>query len=306
LNREKYIFEDIIIMEQIKEFVAGGAGGAACVFVGFPFDTLKVRMQSAEKGVYKGFFDVASKSIKRDGFLALYRGLPAPMIAQPPMFALYFWGYSIGSEICKKVPGLHRKDGSIDFYAPAIAFSGAFSAIPGTLAMVPGERIKIAMQMQVEDVAKGGKPKYASNMDCFWKIRAEEGLVRGMYKGTLATLARDMPGTMGWYGAYYGFKNFAKREDGTYSKIGLLNAGGAAGLAMWIIGVPPDVIKTRIQNAAPGQYPGGIKQVIAELIKKEGVMGFYKGIAPALIRAYPANAACFSTVEVCRYYMGSQ
>ena len=292
-------------MEQIKEFIAGGAGGAACVFVGFPFDTLKVRMQSAEKGVYKGFFDVASKSIKRDGFLALYRGLPAPMIAQPPMFALYFWGYSIGSEICKKVPGLHRKDGSIDFYAPAIAFSGAFSAIPGTLAMVPGERIKIAMQMQVEDVAKGGKPKYASNMDCFWKIRAEEGLVRGMYKGTLATLARDMPGTMGWYGAYYGFKNFAKREDGTYSKIGLLNAGGAAGLAMWIIGVPPDVIKTRIQNAAPGQYPGGIKQVIAELIKKEGVMGFYKGIAPALIRAYPANAACFSTVEVCRYYMGS-
>ena len=160
--------------------------------------------------------------------------------------------------------------------------------------------------MQVEDVAKGGKPKYASNMDCFWKIRAEEGLVRGMYKGTLATLARDMPGTMGWYGAYYGFKNFAKREDGTYSKIGLLNAGGAAGLAMWIIGVPPDVIKTRIQNAAPGQYPGGIKQVITELLKKEGVMGFYKGIAPALIRAYPANAACFSTVEVCRYYMGSQ
>ena len=292
-------------MEQIKEFVAGGAGGAACVFVGFPFDTLKVRMQSAEKGVYKVFLDVASKSIKRDGFLALYKGLPAPLIAQPPMFALYFWGYSIGTEICKKVPGLHRKDGSVDFYAPAIAFSGAFSAIPGTLAMVPGERIKIAMQMQVEDVAKGGKPKYTSNMDCFWKIRAEEGLIRGMYKGTLATLARDMPGTMGWYGAYYGFKNLAKREDGTYSKLGLLNAGGAAGIAMWIIGVPPDVIKTRIQNAAPGQYPGGIKQVIGELIAKEGVMGFYKGIAPALIRAYPANAACFSTVEVCRYYMGS-
>jgi len=290
-------------MEQIKQFVAGGAGGAACVFIGFPFDTLKVRMQSAEKGVYKGFVDVATKSIKRDGFLALYKGLAAPLIAQPPMFALYFWGYSIGTEICKKIPGLHRKDGSVNFYAPAIAFSGAFSAIPGTLAMVPGERIKIAMQMQVEAVAAGAKPKYTSSMDCFWKIRAEEGLVRGMFKGTAATLARDMPGTMGWYGAYYGFKKLATRDDGSISAIGQLNAGGAAGIAMWVIGVPPDVIKTRIQNAAPGQYPGGIKQVVTELIAKEGIAGLYKGIAPALIRAYPANAACFSTVEIVLYLM---
>jgi solute carrier family 25 carnitine/acylcarnitine transporter 20/29 len=72
---------------------------------------------------------------------------------------------------------------------------------------------------------------------------------------------------------------------------------------MWVIGVPPDVIKTRIQNAAPGQYPGGMKQVVSELIAKEGIAGIYKGITPALIRAYPANAACFSTVEACLYLM---
>ena len=88
------------------------------------------------------------------------------------------------------------------------------------------ERIKIAMQMQVEDVAAGGVAKYSSSMDCFKQIVAEEGLVSGMYKGTMATLARDMPGTMGWYGAYYFFKNFSRKEDGTYSTIGLLNAGG--------------------------------------------------------------------------------
>lgn len=291
-------------MEQIKNFVAGGAGGAACVFVGFPFDTLKVRMQSAEKGVYKGFVDVATKSIKRDGFLKLYRGLAAPLVAQPPMFSFYFWGYSMGTEISKMVPGLHRSDGSVDFYAPAIAFSGAFSAIPGTLAMVPGERIKIALQMQVEDMAKGGKQKYTGSLDCCRKIIAEEGLIRGMYKGTLATLARDMPGTTGWYGAYYFFKNFARREDGTYSTLGLLNAGGFAGIAMWVIGVPPDVIKTRIQNSAPGQYPGGMRQVVREIVAKEGILGMYKGIAPALIRAYPANAACFFTFEMVTKALG--
>ena len=62
---------------------------------------------------------------------------------------------------------------------------------------------------------------------------------------------------------------------------------------MWIIGVPPDVIKTRIQNSKPGQYPGGMSQVVKELIAKEGISGMYRGIGPALIRAYPANAACF-------------
>ena len=290
-------------MEQIREFVAGGAGGAAAVFVGFPFDTLKVRMQSAEKGVYKGFIDVAAKSIKRDGFLALYKGLLAPLVVQPPMFAFYFWGYHIGTEISKLIPGLHRSDGSVDFYAPAVAFAGAFSAIPGTLVMVPGERIKIALQMQVEDVAKGAKPKYTGSLDCFLKIRAEEGLIRGMYKGTMATLARDMPGCVGWYGGYYFFKNLSRREDGTVSIPGLLNAGGMGGIAMWIIGVPPDVLKTRIQNSAPGQYPGGMRQVLAEIIAKDGIRGVYKGITPALIRAYPANAACFSIVELVRYLL---
>ena len=152
-------------MEQIKAFIAGGAGGAACVSVGFPFDTLKVRMQSAEVGVYTGFMDVAKKSIKRDGIAALYKGLAAPLIAQPPMFAFYFWGFNIGNQISSVVPGLHRADGTTEFYTPAVLFSGAFSAIPGTLAMVPGERIKIAMQMQVEEVAAGGVAKYSSSMD---------------------------------------------------------------------------------------------------------------------------------------------
>ena len=189
----------------------------------------------------------------------------------------------------------------MDFYAPAILFSGAFSAIPGTLAMVPGERVKIVMQMQAQSSAP---PKYSSSMDCAKQIIREEGFIRGMYKGTAATLARDMPGTMGWYGAYYLFKSFARQEDGTYSKLGLLNAGGFAGIAMWVIGVPPDVIKTRVQNSTPGQYPGGMRQIVQEIIAKEGLLGMYKGIAPALVRAYPANAACFFTVEVVSKMLG--
>jgi solute carrier family 25 carnitine/acylcarnitine transporter 20/29 len=36
------------------------------------------------------------------------------------------------------------------------------------------------------------------------------------------------------------------------------------------------------------------------LLQKEGVLGLYKGVGPALLRAFPANAACFMGVEFSR------
>jgi solute carrier family 25 (mitochondrial carnitine/acylcarnitine transporter), member 20/29 len=59
--------------------------------VGHPFDLIKVRLQTAEKGVYTGAIDVAKKSLARDGFKGLYRGVTAPLIGVTPMFAVSFW-----------------------------------------------------------------------------------------------------------------------------------------------------------------------------------------------------------------------
>ena len=42
---------------------------------------------------------------------------------------------------------------------------------------------------------------------------------------------------------------------------------------------------------------------LAELIKEEGITGIYKGLGPAMIRAFPANAACFLGMEVSRKYL---
>lgn len=61
------------------------------MLVGHPFDLIKVRLQTAEKGVYTGALDVAKKSLARDGFRGLYRGVSAPLIGVTPMFAVSFW-----------------------------------------------------------------------------------------------------------------------------------------------------------------------------------------------------------------------
>lgn len=53
-------------------------------------------------------------------------------------------------------------------------------------------------------------------------------------------------------------------------------AGGAAGIANWIVALPIDVGKSRFQTAPEGKYKN-LLEVYTELIRKDGIMAFYKG-----------------------------
>ena len=50
-----------------RSFAAGGVGGVCAVLVGHPFDLVKVRLQTSEKGVYSGALDVVRKTVAREG-----------------------------------------------------------------------------------------------------------------------------------------------------------------------------------------------------------------------------------------------
>jgi solute carrier family 25 carnitine/acylcarnitine transporter 20/29 len=52
---------------QLRSFAAGGVGGICAVVVGHPFDLVKVRLQTAERGLYTGAIDVVKKTIAREG-----------------------------------------------------------------------------------------------------------------------------------------------------------------------------------------------------------------------------------------------
>lgn len=54
-------------LAQIRSLAAGATGGVCAVVVGHPFDLVKVRLQTAEKGVYKGAMDVVRKTVAREG-----------------------------------------------------------------------------------------------------------------------------------------------------------------------------------------------------------------------------------------------
>lgn len=70
----------------LRSLVAGGFGGVCAVLVGHPFDLVKVRLQTAERGVYKGAVDVVTKSVAKDGLArGLYAGVSAPLVGVTPM-----------------------------------------------------------------------------------------------------------------------------------------------------------------------------------------------------------------------------
>ena len=54
-------------VSSFRSLAAGGVGGVCAVLVGHPFDLVKVRMQTAEKGVYTGAIDVVKKTVAREG-----------------------------------------------------------------------------------------------------------------------------------------------------------------------------------------------------------------------------------------------
>ena len=72
-------------LSSLRDFVAGGVGGVCAVLVGHPFDLVKVRLQTAEKGVYRGDKEVGRKTRVREGPMrGLYVGVYAPLVGVTP------------------------------------------------------------------------------------------------------------------------------------------------------------------------------------------------------------------------------
>lgn len=73
-------------LDSLRSLAAGGVGGIFAVVTGHPFDLVKVRLQTAEKGVYTGAIDVVRKTIAREGLArGLYAGVSAPLVGVTPM-----------------------------------------------------------------------------------------------------------------------------------------------------------------------------------------------------------------------------
>ncbi|CAF0859820.1 unnamed protein product [Rotaria sp. Silwood1] len=283
-------------IDPIKNFFAGGVGGACLVIIGHPPDTIKVRLQTmpkpkkGEKPIYTGAFDCVKKTVKKEGFLSLYRGVGSMFVGVTPTSALSFFGNSIG----KKIQTPSRDDG--DFSLPQLFFAGSVAGVTNTIVLTPVERAQEAAKLN-KNVSS---TEYNGSFDCARQLYKKGG-IQNLYRGAGITIIRGIPQWGVYFCTYDGLQRVLKSEKHPKEKLSTwrtILAGGTAGLFSWLIGMPADVLKSRLQSAPSDKYPNGARDVFRELIKKEGVGALYKGTTAILIRAFPANAACFLGYEV--------
>ncbi|XP_046406831.1 mitochondrial carnitine/acylcarnitine carrier protein-like [Ischnura elegans] len=284
----------------VKYFLSGGFGGVCTVAAGHPLDTIKVRLQTMPKPtpgnppLYTGTWDCAKKTVQKEGIRGLYKGMSAPISGVAPIFAISFFGFGVGKKIQQKSP-----DEQLTLSQLFVA--GAFSGIFTTAIMAPGERIKCLLQIQQ---GEGAPVKYAGPIDCIKQLYREGG-IRSIYKGTVATLLRDVPASGMYFMTYEYIKVKLTPADQDKGNLGLFQtifAGGMAGIFNWLVAIPADVLKSRLQTAPEGTY-SGVRDVFSKLMKEEGPGALYKGCAPVMLRAFPANAACFLGFEACMVFL---
>ena len=285
----------------LLSYYVTGVGGVCSVLVGHPFDLVKVRMQTTRvdktrsKTKAKGTFTTLLDIVKQEGLGGLYRGVSAPLFAVAPIWAVSFWGFDTGDKIIRALAAVPAARA---LSLPQLCFAGGFSALPTALVMVPAERIKCLLQIQQQQQQQGSSGKGESKVkqykgfgDCAKQLYRQDGL-RGLYKGMVLTLMRDVPGCMVYFGVY----TIAKNAMGD-SPVAALAAGSLAGVSFWPVILPMDCLKSRYQTAPDGTYQN-VGQVYTQLVEEQGLGGLFAGMGPAMIRSMPANAVSFLGAEL--------
>lgn len=181
----------------------------------------------SQPALYKGTFDCAKKTVKLEGFRGLYKGMAAPITGVAPIFAISFMGFGLGQKLISATQEVEKK-----LTKQQLFLAGAFSGIFTSSIMAPGERIKTLLQVQ----QGGGVQKYSGPIDVTKQLFREGG-IRSIYKGTFATLLRDVPASGMYFMTYEWVKELMTPEGASSTEIGMLRtivAGGMAGIANWV------------------------------------------------------------------------
>lgn len=303
------------------------AGGAAGIFVGHPWDTVRIRLQVHSAAIaevshavnqqhlehlYKStnlsgsrtsvlsYSSILRGTIRKEGLLSLYRGLAAPLLGEMANNCILFGVYGgflhplfANSRFAQE----HLPTWGTDF------LSGSLAGLCISFIVQPSELIKIRLQVDTTHLHELQEGKRGF-IDCAkYVYKTEGGLRKGLFSGYSATLTRELAFNGIYFAAYEGskryFRNYYNLQPGQENAVMLLTSGGIAGTVAWGISYPTDVVKS-IMQADESKNKMTLRECWRYCYRNNTL---WKGLIPTLIRAYPVNAVTFWVYEQAKYLL---
>lgn len=302
-----------------RDLFSGMIAGFAVKVVEYPFDTVKV-LQQTMGDRYAGAVDCLSTTYRGGGVAALYKGLLCPLLGSMAECATLFVAYGY----MKKKLGVDESAATLAQPVPMWKYflSGAGSGVCSAFVLTPVELVKCRLQVQAGTAAAAASSAssasasaaaaaaaakapamriYSGPADCIASILREEG-PRGLWRGNLGCLAREIPGNFAWFGAYETCLRGIQMAQGYHRKSDVpvgwsALAGSAAGVCYWAVPFPADTVKSK-QQTDPRFLGRPFVEVFGTVLKEEGVRGLYRGAGVTCARAAPAHALLFFAYEV--------
>ncbi|KAK3695141.1 mitochondrial carrier domain-containing protein [Podospora appendiculata] len=310
-------------MEALEDITYGSIAGVIGKYIEYPFDTVKVRLQSQPDHLplrYTGPLDCFRQSIRADGFLGLYRGISAPLLGAALETSSLFFFERIGRETVYKL-GLSPRDQ--DLPLPALWFTGAFSGVFTSFLLTPIELVKCKIQVPAAEAGAGAaKPTPLRPIPVIKDIFRHHG-VMGFWHGQMGTLIREAGGCAAWFGSKETstklLRGWNERRATSTAELERMQAeplplwqqavaGASAGMSYNFLFFPADTVKSRMQTTPTGQ--GGARRSFGmetrALWQQAGLKGFYRGCGVTVLRSAPSSAFIFMVYDGLKSYLPMQ
>uniref|UniRef100_A0A7S2W7F8 Mitochondrial carrier protein n=1 Tax=Mucochytrium quahogii TaxID=96639 RepID=A0A7S2W7F8_9STRA len=163
---------------------------------------------------------------------------------------------------------------------------------------LPIDVAKVRLQVQT---STGGSQsiEYRGMFDCLRKIQTHEG-TPALWKGLYPALVRQCLYSSCSLVLYEPVRDFVVKStggansDGSVSYTQRLWSGGLAGAISITIFNWTEVLKTRMQTSSESL---AVRAVISQVYRADGLLGFWAGIKPNVMRTFLVNAAELGTYD---------
>ena len=272
-----------------------------------PLDVVKIRLQvqleAGAAGKYRGLTHAVSTILREEGVRAMWAGTTPALLLWVPYTAIQFTVLNAFKDAAdeweRARPGSTRG-------VPMNFIGGAVAGSAATVVTYPFDVIRTLLASQ-------GHPKvYKGILDAAAGVARERGVARGLYAGISVTLAEIAPASAVQFGSYAALKTRFPEIFGEND----FACGFAAGTVARLVIHPLDVVKKRFQVAGFSRnlaYGARVDThayrnfftAVSAIAQKEGALGFYKGLAPSLMKSAPASAVTFAVFESVRRALSS-